>query len=81
MRSDPPAGQFYYAEPLLLGQGRICLADRTGVHQEWMYEHYFTACVMLAVFLAEDEQEEPDGWRRHMPSGRRAAGAQLIIHE
>lgn len=62
-------GRIYCCEPLLCGQGHIVgPCDEHGFVNEWMYSTFEDAVTAL---LAWDGEDEPQGWIRHMPSGRR----------
>ena len=61
--------RIYCCKPLLLGQGHIVgPCHQGGFENEWMYGTFAEAAEAL---LAWDGEGEPQGWTRHMPSGRR----------
>lgn len=63
------ADRIYGCEPLLVDQGHIVgPCDAHGYDNEWMYASFDEAILAL---LAWDGEDEPQGWMRHMPSGRR----------
>ncbi len=59
-------------EPLLWGQCRLCVGDvgKASYRDVWDYQSPVRA---IAAAAAWDpfEQKEPDGWHRHVASGRR----------
>ncbi|MGH8562756.1 MAG: hypothetical protein ACREXW_01195 [Gammaproteobacteria bacterium] len=63
------ADRIYGCQPLLDGQGAIVgPCDEEDYENQWMYRTIEEAVTAL---MAWDGEGEPQGWTRHMPSGRR----------
>jgi len=66
-----PDGTWIAVVPMSFGKGRLCSAiSWSGYEDGWCYEKLEQAVVAMFEW-DPDDTEEPDGWIRHISTGRR----------
>lgn len=64
-------GVIYAVHPFAYTMGIVGPLTETGYEQRWCYHSLLDALAALNDWKSRGYEGEPDGWHRHMPSGRR----------
>ena len=66
-----PNGDVLTYSVMTFGKGRLTVGDGYFVDNSWCYEDYARGLIEYANW---DGEGEPEGWTRHVQSGRRRPG-------
>lgn len=67
---DGPGGSIIAIAPMMFND-RITLCDRLSIHEGWCYDKHGAALDALEAWAKIGFTDEPIGWKKHVPSGRR----------